>query len=268
MFERFVSVPGVIKVRWTSDDPEFHRESRDLAEVQLEGIPSNFGKKDKSSTVQGFFDCLPCDCYIKSIAELREHCSGRQHNRNEVLEKVRKGLIRQLGSSSAKHKEANDDEIQCRGEDLKTVLERAGVPTVGADMVAEVRAHEGGHPLYRCELSDCKEFSGEARVMWRHLQELRHQHHWFVDKYGRAPPLAETREEVEADFRARGYETHKMKRVVSRGMYKMAALRKSVRSEGLTVMPLPDLDGEETEEEEEEEEPRARTRSRSPIARC
>ena len=32
--ERFVDIPGIVEIRWVSDDPEFHKESVDLFDEQ------------------------------------------------------------------------------------------------------------------------------------------------------------------------------------------------------------------------------------------
>ena len=39
MCETFVKVPGIIEIRWTSDDPEFFHPSADLFDQQARGIP-------------------------------------------------------------------------------------------------------------------------------------------------------------------------------------------------------------------------------------
>ena len=39
MCETFVKVPGIIEIRWTSDDPEFFHPAADLFDQQARGIP-------------------------------------------------------------------------------------------------------------------------------------------------------------------------------------------------------------------------------------
>ena len=50
--ETFVPCREVIKVKWISSDPEHYRPELDLFDFQKNGIPTNFGKKDKFSTEQ------------------------------------------------------------------------------------------------------------------------------------------------------------------------------------------------------------------------
>ena len=38
--ERFVAFPGVVEIRWISDDPDFFVEAEDLFDRQSEGLPS------------------------------------------------------------------------------------------------------------------------------------------------------------------------------------------------------------------------------------
>ena len=49
IYERFVECPGVIEIRWVSDDPDHHRPSEDMFLCQNNGIPEDYGKKDKKS---------------------------------------------------------------------------------------------------------------------------------------------------------------------------------------------------------------------------
>ncbi len=80
VYETFVSVPNVVQVQWKSDDPEFAKPSQDLLSIQTtDGLPGNFGRKDKFTTVQGIFYCMVCECEIKSIVTLRDHCKVGSH---------------------------------------------------------------------------------------------------------------------------------------------------------------------------------------------
>ena len=45
--EKFVKVPGIIEIRWTSDDCEYYVVPTDLIEEQGKGLPDTYGKKDK-----------------------------------------------------------------------------------------------------------------------------------------------------------------------------------------------------------------------------
>ena len=37
--ERFVEIPGIVEIRWNSDDPDFYVEPEDLFDKQGEGLP-------------------------------------------------------------------------------------------------------------------------------------------------------------------------------------------------------------------------------------
>jgi hypothetical protein len=82
VFEQFVPCRQIIVVKWISDDPTFFKPQEDLYDFQRSGIVPTFGKKHKTTTEQGFFFCQPCDCELKSLANLRTHCNGAQHIRH------------------------------------------------------------------------------------------------------------------------------------------------------------------------------------------
>ena len=44
MAERFVQIPGIVEVRWISDDPEYFVPPTDLFEEQKEVLPDWYGK--------------------------------------------------------------------------------------------------------------------------------------------------------------------------------------------------------------------------------
>ena len=74
IFERFVECPGVIEIRWVSDDPDHHKPSEDMYFCQNSGIPEDYGKKDKRTTEQAHFYCCVCECQSASLKTLRAHC--------------------------------------------------------------------------------------------------------------------------------------------------------------------------------------------------
>ena len=37
--ERFVEIPGIVEIRWNSDDPDFNVEPEDLFDKQGDGVP-------------------------------------------------------------------------------------------------------------------------------------------------------------------------------------------------------------------------------------
>ena len=50
MSEQFVKIPGIIELRWTSDDPEYSNPTTDLYDEQARGIPQWWENKDYSFT--------------------------------------------------------------------------------------------------------------------------------------------------------------------------------------------------------------------------
>ena len=85
--ERIVEIPGIVEIRWVSDDPEFYREPIDLFDEQKNGLPDFYGKKDKQTTEQSWFTCIVCECDLKSVVTLRAHCKGTQHIRKALQKK-------------------------------------------------------------------------------------------------------------------------------------------------------------------------------------
>jgi hypothetical protein len=37
--ERFVEIPGIVEIRWVSDDPDYYVEPTDLFDEQKNGLP-------------------------------------------------------------------------------------------------------------------------------------------------------------------------------------------------------------------------------------
>ena len=74
IYERFVECPGVIEIRWVSDDPDHHKIPEDMYNCQNNGIPEDYGKKDKRTTEQAHFYCCVCECQSASLKTLRAHC--------------------------------------------------------------------------------------------------------------------------------------------------------------------------------------------------
>ena len=37
--ERFVEIPGIVEIRWNSDDPDYYVQPEDLFDKQGEGLP-------------------------------------------------------------------------------------------------------------------------------------------------------------------------------------------------------------------------------------
>ena len=85
--ERFVEIPGIVEIRWVSDDPDYYVAPIDLFDEQKNGLPDYYGKKDKQTTEQAFFTCNVCECDLKSVVTLRAHCKGTQHVRKALQKK-------------------------------------------------------------------------------------------------------------------------------------------------------------------------------------
>ena len=101
--ERFVAIPGLVEIRYSSDDPDYYRESMDLFYEQRNGLPDYYGKKDKQTTVQAFFFCLVCESELKSVVTLRAHCRGQKHKRSALQKemdiKKKKPVAREVSTS-------------------------------------------------------------------------------------------------------------------------------------------------------------------------
>ena len=39
--ERFVEIPGIVEIRWISDDPDFYVKPEDLFDEQTKGLPDS-----------------------------------------------------------------------------------------------------------------------------------------------------------------------------------------------------------------------------------
>ena len=86
--ERFVEIPGVVEIRWRSDDPEYYKPPEDLFYKQSEGLNDMYGKKDKQTTEQSYFTCNLCECDLKSVVTLRAHCRGLKHVKKSLNKKL------------------------------------------------------------------------------------------------------------------------------------------------------------------------------------
>ena len=98
--EKFVKVPGIIEIRWTSDDCEYYVVPTDLIEEQGKGLPDTYGKKDKRTTEQAIFWCHLCQCELKSVKTLRLHCRGVQHIRKAMQKEKEFRDKQKLGNKS------------------------------------------------------------------------------------------------------------------------------------------------------------------------
>ena len=105
--ERFVKLPGIVEIRFVSDDPEYYRTPIDLFYEQMNGLPDHYGKKDKQTKVQSVFTCLICECDLKGVGHLRAHCKGKKHtrkaSRKEMIYNKRKKADAGIGEASTSY---------------------------------------------------------------------------------------------------------------------------------------------------------------------
>ena len=102
-----VEMEGIMEVRYTSDDPEYHHHhlvaTEDMFHFQyrVQYIPDGFCLKNKRTTEQAVFFCVICNCELQSFVSLRDHVTGSKHIQ-KAFEKKRQvfGLLKDPPSSS------------------------------------------------------------------------------------------------------------------------------------------------------------------------
>jgi len=203
-YERFVEIPGIVDIKWVSDNPDYYVAPIDLFDEQANGIPEWYGKKDKATTEQAYFTCNPCDCDLKSVITLRAHCKGTQH--------IRKALQKKREFNNARKKEA---ESRGRSQDnesfltLPDVLENTREHIVGLEYVTELERGPNDVRYYHCSLLECREEQGGPSHMAEHLQTLRHRQAWLQEVEGEYLPtmqelmqaIAKLRSNTSRDYR-------------------------------------------------------------------
>ena len=60
MSEQFVKLPGIIELRWTSDDPEYSNPTTDLYDEQARGIPEWWVNEDHNFSPINLSFHVPC----------------------------------------------------------------------------------------------------------------------------------------------------------------------------------------------------------------
>jgi len=176
--ERFVEIPGIVEIRWVSDDPDYYVAPIDLFDEQKNGLPDFYGKKDKTTTEQAFFTCNLCECDLKSVVTLRAHCKGTQHIRKALQKKSewRKNLKR-------------EPKMEMKTECFRTLFEWLDQGTseavVGLENITEyLSGRERDEPYYHCNLEHCRDEQGEAEIMKNHMLTARHKQAWLEKKTG------------------------------------------------------------------------------------
>ena len=64
------------------------RKAFQIGEVHSKSLISQihrYGQKDPKSTEQAIFVCLLCQCELKTVKTLRQHCSGSKHLKKELF---------------------------------------------------------------------------------------------------------------------------------------------------------------------------------------
>jgi len=202
--ERFVEIPGIVEIRWVSDDPDYYVPPIDLFDEQVNGLPDFYGKKDKTTTEQAFFTCNVCECDLKSVVTLRAHCKGTQH--------IRKAL--QKKKEWRKVNVKKEPKLEMKTETFRTLFDWLDQGTseavVGLEHVTEyLSGRERDLPYYHCNLEHCKDEQGDAESMKNHLLTARHKQAWLEKKTGSflkhqteiSQRIAEFTKDFKRDFR-------------------------------------------------------------------
>ena len=179
--ERFVEIPGIVEIRWNSDDPDYYQEPIDLFDEQKNGLPDYYGKKDKQTTEQAWFTCNVCECDLKSVVTLRAHCKGSQH--------VRRALQKKMEYRSKMKKEAGDtgaSTSRVKSQKFKTLfeyLEATSEAVVGLKYITEYQSSRTGYsPMYHCSI--CDDIQGDAETMKNHILSLKHRQSFLEREMG------------------------------------------------------------------------------------
>jgi len=236
--EKFVEIPGLIEICYKSDDPLFDRAPVDLYEEQLkgEGLSENHGKKDKQTSVQSYFKCMPCECDVFSVITLRAHCKGSQH--------IIKALRAKKEYNKSKNESSTSNRPPSRGaqdnagpRDLYAALQDVRSAIVGLKFITEYTdpSEPNRRPFYHCGLPGCKDVQGPASEMAQHIVQLKHMGAWVqelgVQELGPAPRAnqvihfaGENAENLRDDYR-------RIKPVSDRDKYKLCS-QKRIRGPG------------------------------------
>ena len=176
--ERFVDIPGIVEIRWVSDDPDYYHEPIDLFDEQKNGLPDYYGKKDKQTTEQAWFTCNVCECDLKSVVTLRAHCKGTQH--------VRKALQKKKEYRSKLKKEGKAGDAGASSQKFKTLfdwLEVTSEAVVGLKYITEYQSSRSSDsPMYHCSI--CDDIQGDAEVMKNHILSLKHRQSFLETEAG------------------------------------------------------------------------------------
>lgn len=177
--ERFVEIPGVVDIRWVSDDPDYYVAPIDLFDEQKNGLSDEYGKKDKQTTEQSYFTCNLCECDLKSVVTLRAHCKGTQHVKKALQKK------KEYRAQVKKEAEASTSSAPKTFRNLFDWLEDTSEIVVGLEYITGVKSgNPRDDPMYYCNIKYCEDEQGSAERIKNHMLSNKHRQGFLELKTG------------------------------------------------------------------------------------
>ena len=170
--ERFVEIPGIVDIKWVSDDPDYYVAPIDLFDEQKNGLSDEYGKKDKQTTEQSYFTCNICECDLKSVVTLRAHCKGTQHVKKALQKK------KEYRAQVKKEAEASSSSVSApkNFSNLFDCLEDTSEIVVGLEYITEVKSgNSRDDPMYYCSIKYCEDEQGSAEQIKSHMLSNKHK---------------------------------------------------------------------------------------------
>ena len=81
--EMIVRYPGIVEIRWDSDDPDYYQEPIDLFDKQNDGLPD--ARLRVCWTERAWFKCNVCQVEINNLVSLKAHLRGAQHMKRALM---------------------------------------------------------------------------------------------------------------------------------------------------------------------------------------
>ncbi len=78
--EMIVRYPGIVEIRWYSDDPDYYQEPIDLFDKQNDGLPDDYGRRDDQTTERAWFKCNVCQVEFNNFDSLKAHLRSARHS--------------------------------------------------------------------------------------------------------------------------------------------------------------------------------------------
>jgi len=180
----YVEMEQIMEVRFTSDDPDFHRPPEDFKVFQerVREIPENFCHKDRETTEQAVFFCLVCNCDLKSLKPLRDHVTGNKHIRKACDFKRQIMGIPNQPQNAPKVKNIKKSRPRVDiGQSLTKRLQACGEPAIGLEYITEYinPRNEHDHRMYTCKLEGCKSAWGTSDDIFNHVIRPKHHKNFF-----------------------------------------------------------------------------------------